>query len=308
MGFWKTLFQVCSGTEIFLRLTDCRLGKALLHLLILILLLGVLLAWGHSCRTDPEIQTVCGRLFSEIGSLQFTPAGVRTGRNPDRKQHYLLDDRLRFDYYPGHSLAEADQKDWNTPYGLIAMDNGLIFWMENYLGSGKGSYMIVPLTLEQNPMKSEMIRTGLTGEKIFRFLKSRMEYQAGQKFHKLLPEVTGEQVSEYLKACFKLTIFFGSLFNMILLTGMSLLFFAALHYVFSFPSERRLSFRQILVVLTYASFPALLAGVLYSFFMIPLISPQTVFFIVYFIYDMIVFRKIRLVLNPPNVSPDDNDI
>ena len=308
MGFWKTLFQVCSGTEVFLRLAECRPGKAFLHLIELMLLLSLLLTWGHSCRASSEIRTSCDKLFAEIGSLRFTPKGVRTKRNPERKQQYLLHDQFRFDYYPGSSLAETDCKDWTTPFGLIVMDNGLIFWSENYSGSGQGQYAIAPLTFEQNPMKRETIRTGLTAADIYRYLKAGMEHKPGDReLNFLLPELNGPQVAEYLNTCFHLMIFFGSLFSMILLTGMALVFFAVLQYVWSFSQERRLSFRSILVVLIYAAFPALILAGLYSFFMISLISPQTVFFAVYFVYDMIVFRKIRLALNPPDDPPGDND-
>ena len=307
MGFWKTLFQVCSGTEVFLRLAECHPGKAFLQLLELMLLLSLLLTWGHSCRTASDIRTACGSLFAEIGSLRFTPDGIRTARNPERKQHYLLDDRFRFDYYPGSSLAEADIKDWTTPFGLIVMDNGLVFWMENYSGAG-GRYVIAPLTLEQTPMKRETIRTGLTGDEVYRYLKSGMEHRsADRKLNFLLPEVKGPQAAEYLTTCFHLMVFFGSLFSMILLTGISLLFFSVFQYVWGFSQERHLTYHAILTVLIYAAFPALLLAAAYSFFMTPLISPQTVFFAVYFIYDMIVFRKIRLALNPPDGPPGDDE-
>ena len=308
MGFWKTLFQVCSGTEVFLRLAECRPGKAFLHLLELMLLLSLLLTWGHSCGTVSEIREGCGKLFAEIGSLRFTPDGIRTARNPDRKQHYLLDDRFRFDYYPGSSLTEEDSRAWTTPFGMIVVDTGLILWMENYSGSGKGRYVIAPLTLEQNPMKRETIRTGLTAGEVYRYLKAGMEHRPGdRKLNFLLPEVNGRQVAEYAVTCFHLMIFLGSLFSMILLTGMSLVFFSVLQYVWGFSYERHLTYRAILSVLIYAAFPALVLSSVYSFFMTSLISPQTVFFAVYFIYDMIVFRRIRLALNPPDETPGDNE-
>ena len=307
MGFWKTLFQVCSGFDVFLRLLECRFWKAFFHFLGLILLLSFLLAWGHSCLLRPKIDSITGRLFKEIGSLRFSGSeGIRTAVNPDVKQSYILDDFLRFDYYPGKTLTESDTKNWTTPFGVIVMDNGLVVWSENYADSGRGKYLAAPLLMEQNPMKAESIQTGLSSNALYEYLKTNLEHRSGRKVHSILPDADEKLVRDYLFSCLGLLLFFGGLFSCLLLSGMTILFFLLMQLVFFAGSERRPNFRQVLVILIYTAFPALVIASLYSFFMIRLVSPQTVFFIVYFIYYIAIFRKIRLFLNPPR-EPDFGD-
>ncbi|MBO4631218.1 MAG: YIP1 family protein [Lentisphaeria bacterium] len=307
MGFWKTLFQVCSGTDVFLRLAECRFWKAFFHLILLTLILAFLLAWGHSCLEAPKIRQLTGSLFNEIGCLRFTEtAGIRTGKNPEKKQNYLLDNRLRFNYYPKNTLAESDIQSWNTPFGLIVMDNGIVFWAENYAETGRGKYLAAPLVLDRNPMKADTIQTGLSGLELYHYLKKHLELQSGQKVHFLLQEVDGKLVTEYLVSCLSAMIFIAALFSILLLTVGTVLFFSAMQFLLFALAERHPTFPQVLVILIYAAFPALIIAALYSFFMLPVVSPQTVFFVVYFLYYMVIFRKIRLKLNPP-CDPGSNE-
>ena len=309
MGFWKTLIQVCSGTEVFIRLLECRLIKAVFHFLALALLLSLILAWGHSCMEKPKIQAVCDRLFKETGPLVFlSEQGVRTTRNPEKKQSYLLDDMLRFDYYPGQTLTEQSMKDWDTPFGLVLMDNGMVFWAENYAESGKGKYLAAPFLLVQNPMKAETVRTGLSAGMLYDFLKNDFEHKAGQRIHFMLPELDGKLVCEYLVSCLGIMIFFGALFMILAYSVFSILFFSGMQLLLFAGTPHRPPYSRVLVLLIYSAFPALVISSLYSFFMIRQISASSVFFAVYFVYYLIVFRKIRQYLNPPYDREGDEEI
>lgn len=307
MGFWKTLFQVCTGTDVYVRLLDCRLLKALFHLILLVLLLSVVLAWGHSCLEGPDIRGISERLFNETGRLVFhSDTGVRTERNPDKRQSYRLDDQLRFDYYPGHTLTESAVKDWDTPYGLIVMDNGIVFWAENYAEGGKGKYLAAPFLLVQNPMRAETVRTGLSGKMMYDYLKNNLEHQKGQRIHFMLPELDGKLAGDYLVSCFGVMIFFGALVSILMLCGFTILFFSVMQLLLFAGSPNRLTYSRILVLLIYATFPALVIASLYSFFMIRQISPQSVFFAIFFVFYLIISRKVRQYLNPPQ-NPENMD-
>ena len=149
MGFWKTLFRVCSGRDVFLQLLDCRFGRALLHLVFLILLLAFCLAWGHSCRFSPQLRRMTGSLFDETGSIRFVPdKGIRTANRPEMKQSYLLDHGIRVDYYPGSTLTEADTGAW-TGAGIVVMDKGMAVWLEDPAGKGSGQYWIMPVPIDR---------------------------------------------------------------------------------------------------------------------------------------------------------------
>ena len=309
MEFWKTLFLVCTSMDVYVRLLDCRLLKALFHLIALSLLLSVVLAWGHSCQEAPVIRGITERLFNETGRLTFlSETGVRTERNAEKKQSYRLDNQLRFDYYPGKTLTESAVKDWDTPYGLIVMDNGFVFWAENYADGGKGKYLVAPFLLVQNPMHAETVRTGLSGRMLYDYLKGNLEHKPGRRIHFMLPELDGKLTGDYLVSCLGVMIFFGALVSILVLCCFTILFFSLMQQLLYLGLPNRLSYPRSLVLLIYTTFPALVIASLYSFFMIRQISPQSVFFAIFFVFYLIVFRKIRLFLNPPQNQEDSDDI
>ena len=57
----------------------------------------------------------------------------------------------------------------------------------------------------------------------------------------------------------------------------------------------------------YAAFPPMIIAALYSGMALPFLSFQTVFFIAFFIYHLVVFNRIHKQLNPPK-EDDDEDI
>lgn len=312
MGFWKTLFRVCSGRDVFLQLLDCGFGRALLHLLCLFLLLAFCLASGHSCRFSPEMRRMhrmADSLFDEIGSLRFeADKGLRTANRPETKQSYLLDAGFRLDYCPGSTLTEADMASWEAGSGVVVMDKGMVFWLADPAGTGSGQYWIVPVPLSgdvQMPSGGKS-QNGMSRGAAYEYLKKNFELAPGQRMASVMADATRELVTGYLSAAFGVLVFFFSLFTMVMLTGITVLFFGLMQLVMSSFGGPRLSPRQILVELIYTAFPALVIASLYSFFMIPQIMPQMVFFAVYLIYYLAVFRKIRLALQPPSPEqPDD---
>jgi len=308
MGFWRTLFLVCTDTGFFLRLKDCRIGKVLFQLAILIFLLALLCAWGYSCSMSPLIRTGCARLFQETGDFQFLPdRGIRTTRNPDQKQSFLLDDHLRVDYCPGETLTEAEVRKWDTSFGLIVMDRGMMFWSRGGEPDGR-SFSAVPLQLELAPEKTGTLRTNLSAAEFYGILKRNLERRPEQKIRFLLNTASGKMVADYICTGFAVMVFFASLFALLFLAAGSVLFFCVMQFFWFAALPRRPSFGEILRLLIYLTFPALCIAVLYSLVMIPQLSPQTVYFSVYFLYYILIFRRIRYELNPPEPDAGNDDL
>ncbi len=311
MGFFRTLFNVFSGPAFFLNLLDCRFRKAVLHLVLLSLLLSLALTLGHSWIYSSRIRTVCGNLYEQIGSLRFTRAeGVRTLNRPQEKQSYLLTDQLRFDYYPGKTLTAADVQKWNTPAGVLCMDRGLVVWVENYADSGKGRFMVFPLPADMADRSGQgrSFFSVNSRQELYDFLSSRFVLEPGAKLKLTEYEMTADSTAGILLLLLRLTVFFTALFSLSMMVIGAVLFFSAMQFFWNGMSERKLTFKQIVVLLIYTSFPAMAATALYSFFSVPMISPQMVFFLVFFLYYLVVFRRVRLALNPPpEPGPDDDD-
>ncbi len=307
MGFFSTVFQVCSGTTVFIQLMERRFLRALFHFFLLVILLALILATAHSCIYAPSIRNICNNLFEQIGGLRFSNVeGVRTVKTPLEKKSYLLNDRLRFDYCPGDTLKEEEIQKWNTPFGVLCLDRGFLFWAENYADTGKGKFLVIPMAMDFRQAREETFQSGLSGKELREYAESRFTLKKGQTLS--LPErvesATG--LSDQLIVALWLVIFSGSFLGMFGLGFLMIFFFGVMQHFWSGLDERKLTFSQILVVLIYTSFPPMLIAALYSFFMIPVLSPQMMFFIAFFIYYIAVFRKIRNSLNPPR-DPDTND-
>lgn len=308
MGFWKTLFLTCTDTGFFLHLKDCRLGRVLFQLAVLVVLLALLSSCGYSCSMSPVIRSACARLFRETGDFRFLPEyGIRTTRNPEVKQSFLLDDRLRFDYCPGATLTEAEVRSWNTPFGLIVMDRGLMFWSRGGEADGR-SFSAVPLQLEVAPEKSGTVRMNLSAPELYGILKRNLERRPNQKIHFLVNIASEKMVADNICTGFAVLIFFASLAAMAFLALGSVLFFTVMQFFWFAAMPRRPSFGEILRILIYLTFPALCIAVLYSLVMIPQLSAQTVYFSAYFLYYILVFRRIRRELNPPEPDAGNDDI
>ena len=97
--------------------------------------------------------------------------------------------------------------------------------------------------------------------------------------------------------------------KLILPTVVSLLF-AVMQYIFVPKVDVRLKFGPLLSVMIYASFPALVIASASLIVELPFFSFQTVFFVVFFIYQMLAFGAVQRFLNPPpprNDGEDDQD-
>ena len=308
MGFFSTVLQVCSGTTVFIQLMERRFWRAFFHFFLLVMLLSLVLATAHSCIYAPTVKTVCTNLFEQIGGLRFSAAeGIRTIKTPNEKKSYLLDEKLRFDYCPGNTLTQEEIQKWNTPFGVLCLDRGFLFWADNYADTGKGKFLVIPMAMDFRQAREETFQSGFSGKDLQEYAKNRFEMKKGQTLSLTERMESATGLSDQLIVALWLVIFSGSFLGMFGLGLLMIFFFGVMQHFWSEMDERKLSFSKILVVLIYTSFPPMLIAALYSFFMIPAFSPQMVFFIAFFIYYIAVFRKIRNSLNPPRDADIDDD-
>ncbi len=308
MGFFSTVYHVCSGTTVFIQLMERRFLRAFFHFFLLVLLLSVILATGHSCMYAPTIRNVCRNLFEQIEGIRFSAAeGIRTVKTPLEKKSYLLDDKLRFDYCPGNTLTEGDIRKWNTPFGVLAMDRGFLFWAENYADTGKGKFLVIPMAVDFRQAKEERFESGMSPSEFKEFAEKRFVLKKGETLQLTERVENAAGLSAQLTLALWLVILSASFIGISVMGFLMIFFFGVMQYFWSGLDERKLAFSKVLVVLMYTAFPPMLIAALYSFFMIPILSPQMVFFIALMVYSVAVFRKIRHSLNPPRDRNFDDD-
>ena len=315
MNFFRTVFQVCTGTTVFLQLINRSVWRALLHCMLLIFLLSICLSAANTWFLGKEIRRVCNVLFEQIGGVKISQdTGLRLLKKPEQTQSYILNPRMRFDYFPGRTFRADMTKKWNSDYGIVLLDRAIVTWFRSEPDSMHEQYMIMSSVLDSRlAQEIPLMKLAGTKEELGMYLTDRFSLKEGERMDSLAlwPDgfsidnpsvIAGQMISGVAFVLFALA-FFGMTF----LAFFTVLFFALAQYFWSVnAAERKMSFRTILILTLYAAFPPLIVAALFSGMALPFLSFQTVFFITFVLYHLVVFNRVQKQLNPP--KKDDEDL
>ena len=315
MNFFRTVFQVCTGTTVFLQLMNRSVWRALLHCVLLIFLLAVCLSSVNTWFLGREIRRVCNVLFEQVGGMKISAdTGIRLLKNPEKAQSYILNPRMRFDYFPGETFQADVTEKWDSDYGIVLLDRAVVTWFRNAPDNVHEQYMVMSSVLDGKlAQEIPLMKLVASKKELGTYLADRFSLKKGERIESLAlwPEgfsvdnpalVAGQMISGVALVLFTLA-FLG----MVFLTFFSVLFFALAQYFWSANgAERKMSFRTILILTLYSAFPPLIIAALFSGMALPFLSFQTVFFIAFFLYHLVVFSRIQKQLNPP--KKDDEDL
>ena len=144
MNFFRTVFQVCTGTTVFLQLMNRSLWRAFFHFVLLIFLLSFSLAAVNSYFIGREIKRVCNVLFEQVGGVKISKdAGIRLLKNPDHVQSYILNPMMRLDYFPGGTFQADAVKKWDSDCGIVLLDRAIITWFRSMPDAAHEQYMVM---------------------------------------------------------------------------------------------------------------------------------------------------------------------
>lgn len=148
MNFFRTVYSLCCGTSVFPRLLNVSLWRVTLHTVLLILFCTILITAGHLLTDGRQIRTVTDSFFRETGGFKVSSDGlIRLGLQPEQSRSYILDEALRFDYFPGGSLDLSEMNSWHARFGFICLSEGFVFWGRELYP--EGCYRAVFLTPEE---------------------------------------------------------------------------------------------------------------------------------------------------------------
>ena len=94
--------------------------------------------------------------------------------------------------------------------------------------------------------------------------------------------------------------FAGLFFTALMITFL----FAGAQNLFTPQGDRKIGFPRLMTIMVYAAFPPLIIAGLFTALSLPFLSFQTVFFVTFFIYQMLAFSAVNRSVNPP---PEDED-
>lgn len=328
MSFFRTVFSLCSGTEIFPKLLDKpSLFRAFFHLLLLLILCtaGVLIsAW---LLNRDNVNLVCDRFIERTGGFELSPDGIVIGKEKDRSRGYKLSETFRFDYFAKVSdCTGADLKDKKAFYGIFCFPAGAAFWIRDPRHElPKYHLMILQADVLYNMLfqvinPNEIVKlqkksadTLYTPEEACQAIRKELNSirktpadntkAAAQKPVRISKNlITGQalavvvlfQVSAYLVEVI-LSLFLGLIF-----------FSLAQKFRFS-AAPKKLPYSTILGLTVYAMFPAIIAASFLQMMQMRFLSFQTIYFIIFFVYQIFAFNRVFEFLYPRRSLPDEPD-
>lgn len=314
MNFIGTILQIFSGPSAFLRLMETGVLRVFFHLFLYCALLSLLACGISSMEIDREKKIMVAELGGYFGNLEISRKGILPEKHADRAKTFVLGEDRRLDYLTKESLSDLDQmSSWQENVGVIWTQCGFFIWKRIPDEKDRFGMMRVPLPFAEDPKElSGMFQFHLmTGSGLRSYLEKNGFLKEGAgypavKSLALSPETIGSDIVSGILIYLFFAVFL-SLFSLALMTSF---LFALFQHFLSGRGGKKLRFSQLFVLMLYASFPALLFGAVFMLLDFAFISYHTVFFIIFFIYQISVNGAVQRKLNPPpppSPSDDDND-
>lgn len=314
MELFKTIGAICSGPSVFPNLMVRSPQRALLHLFLLCFLLAVVISGFKFAEMERGRRIITEAFTEQFGTLSISKKGVVPSLNADQPRTFLLSPEFRFDYLTKDSLKNLDQMDeWKELAGVFWCPRGFLLWTRKV--NENGIYLTAPLPPPVNWLYMLLIPVGfassqaLTPAELRTYLLDNW-FPGGKSDAPLFAGTavrTPAEISSLVMTVLCASFFFSAFLGIFFLSLITALLFAAMQYIFVPKVDVRLKFGPLLTVMIYASFPALLAASASLIAALPFFSFQTVFFIVFFIYQMLAFGAVQRFLNPPPPKDDSDD-
>ena len=317
MEFFRTVVSACSGPSAFPNLMMRSPQRALLHLFLLCLLLTVVISGFQLIEMERARRVIVEAFTDYFGSVSMEKERIVPARNADRPRTFLLSPEFRFDYLTKDSLKKIDgMEDWKELAGVFWCPRGFVLWTRKL--NEPGIYLATPLPPPVDWVYTLFIPVGfassqmLTPPELRTYLQENY-FPGGKKDAPLFkgtavrtPAEISSMVLKVLCVTFSVSVFLGIFFIALILA----LLFAIMQHIFVPKVDVRLKFGPLLSVMIYASFPALVIASAAMIVEFPFFGFQTIFLVVFFIYQMLAVGAVQRFLNPPpprDESEDDQD-
>ena len=349
MGFFRTVYTLCTRTSAFPEMLGTPVWKAILHSILLLLICPLIIATVQTCREKKDCAGTLESLKQDSGGFGFRGNDMCFGGS-FQERHYtfeLFGSGMRLDYVTTPQEVQTLKPDhWKEHSGLLITKSRAIFWTKtpDFLFL----FWEVPAEIMKSCFSTQGKDPELTSELVAIARNSESEPHTGAQLLETAeqsltpeekpvqappeksavqeksaePEKSAEQPAfemqdiEYIKTML-LSLFWMYLFMQFFAEGILMfllggLCFAFMEFLYLRMMPNKLPFGKVYMLTLYAMFPALIVASLATLTGQTFLSFQTVFLIVFFIYQLFSFKALGLFLNPPdkrqqNNFPDDDD-
>lgn len=308
MNFFRTTYTLCTKISALNLLKEVSLWRALLHTFLLLIICSVATAsctlWLESEKIDSAVENI----NTETGGFYIRGNRVLT-KNNVTERHFVFDlhsTPLRLDYFnTQESIDRADLNQWDARLGLAVTPTKIYLWnsdgRKEYFSAG----ILEPALLSVEAMDPDSVKT----------MNSKAENKVftGEEFHAELKETVSAAKEAKAEAegneflCdLGLVIKFMLWLMVGIFTANEIFLLAILAALVLPPIEmlrmrslpNKLPYSKLIMLTLYATFPGFIAASIFESFASHVLSFQTVFFIVFIVYQMLSFGKLILDLNP----------
>ncbi len=314
MNFFRTTFLLCTRISALTLLKDVPVWRACLHMALLLILCPILLASIQLRVEKREISTALEWIQQETGGFRFSGDGTVFLGSGAAEQHLafrLLGTDTRLDYLTKGIPLDPDA--WKENTGLIITPDNLYIWtrpvearytMQKIPAAMAGAYF-----LDKVPEKRMSLTQMLD-----------MELYSGKQIAEKIGESTGENRTQpggeivaleklkfALQTMLWALLFSATFHECLLLILIGSITFSIVQTMRFRLLPNRLKFPKIFALTLYATFPALLIATLLTATGQQILMFQTIFFPVFFLYQLMSFNNLMRHMNPVKNNNDNHD-
>ena len=325
MSFFRTVFSLCSGTELFPKMLEKpSLFRAFFHLFLLLILCTAGVTIAAWLLNRDNVNLVCDRFMERTGGFELKPNEILIGKEKERSRGYKLTEALRFDYFAkADDCKEESLKEKKAQYGIFCLPTGAVFWIRDPQQElPKYRLMVMPadivysMTFQTvNPntlleLQKQSAETLYSPAEVCDIIRKELGTQKPDdpaKETKKTFKITKNLIAAQALAVMILFHVSAYLVEVVMALLLVLIFFS-LAQKFRFSSApKKVPYATILTMTVYAMFPAIIAATFFQMLQLYFLSFQTVFFIIFFIYQLFAFNRVFDFLYPRRPTPDEPD-
>lgn len=296
IGFFQTILGICSGTEIFSKLTKTAPIRAIFHFIILALIATSTYTAIKAPQVLKSAVTYCTAFDKYFGGIKFSKDGLTPLSSPEKSRTIKIKN-LKIDYIPSPDI-NAEIRNDGAKNGIIWLPKALYFWINSESG-----YQYVPIlssskNINTSKLNTASLNTILDIAKKDNFEPAAYNISQSLSFSDMKPVIFLTTLALY---------FIGMFFNMFISIPLYSLMLLAIFSLFGNRILEKIKTANFFSIILYSSFPGIIIATLYTALSLPLFDFKTLAFTSLIIYAVLTVNSLQKKLFSHKQEDQDYD-
>jgi len=303
MNFLKTVFSICSGTGVFLRLVTVSPWKAILHYCMFASICAFLVAVLNVSYYSGKASETSLLLSKVFGSVNISQAGILPESEPEKQRTVELDNGFILSYFPQKSIQDADifsekEGDDENDFRGITWTPGIIF---AWLKVKDGKIVVMPFIAPKEKRNVELF-----DKKDAKDWLRKINTAPYQDFNLPPHKISFQSFAGHAVLAATILTFGGYLVHIIFSAFLFSGVFSIIYALIGDENIPGLTMKKLFVTAIYAGIPGTLIGAAFPAFNLPFFSYQTVYLACLLIYLIAVLNALKRAAAPPKKEEEDD--